>query len=344
MSRLTWMLAMAAGSMAVAGAARADEVVLKNGDRISGKIVSAAGGKLVLAPDFAPSTPITLSQDDVATFATSGPLVLKLKDGTVVNQQVQKGAPGQVLIAPGGSLAAQPVDLQQVDLINPAAPPPIAWHGTVGVNGLYSNANTSSLLLGLSASGTRSTAKDELTAHASYNYGRQEANHLATTNADNWGAGAKYSYFFAPKVYGYAGAETGGDRVNFLNLRFTPSAGAGYRWFNRPDFHFTTDAGLAWIYEDYTTLRRPSESAALSVAYHVDKSWDAGRVALFHDLQVLPSLQGSKVLTIADAGLRSNLTRSMYSEIRADLAYDSAPAPGAKSTSTQIKIGLGWTY
>ena len=333
--------ALAAACAATAGAARADQVFLKNGDHITGKIVSAADKKLVVKPDFAPDSPITLSQDDVATFETSGPITLKLKDGTVINQAVRKADPGEVAIAPGGALAAQDVTLAQVDLINP---PPVAWHGAVGVNGLYANSATSSLLLGVSADGTRRTARDELTAHASYNYGEQSTNDLTTVNANNWGVGAKYSLSLTPKVYAYLGAEATGDSVNFLNLRFTPGGGVGYRWFDKDDFHFKTDAGLAWLYEDYSTRSKTTDQIAASLAYHLDKSWDTKRIVVFNDVQLLPSLEGNKFLAVADAGLRTNLTKSMYSEIRADVTYDSDPAPGAKQTTTQIKIGLGLTY
>lgn len=346
MSCSKWLLAGCTISLlALAGAAEADEVILKNGDRITGKIVSAAGGELVLAPDFAPSSRIAVPQGEVATFAAAAPVVLKLKDGTVLNQAVARGDAGRIVVGPDGPLAPQPIDLQQVELINPAPPPPPAWHGALGANGLYSSAKTSSLLFGVSATGTRATASDQLTVHAGYNYGRQSAGGIKTTNADNWSAGAKYNFFFTPQVYGYVGAEAFADKVNALSLRFTPSAGAGYRWIDRSDFHFTTDAGLAWVYEDYRTRPEATKTAAVSLSYHVDKSWSAGRVAVFHDLQVLPALgAGGKVLAIADAGLRTNLTASMYSEIRGDLTYDNHPAPGAKSTSSQLRIGLGWTY
>ncbi len=330
--------------MLVVSSARADELRLKNGDRLTGVIVSSDGGKIQFIPDFAKGAPITIAQADVATFATTAPTVLKLKDGTVTHQSIRSAADGQVTLAADGPMATQTLALDQIEKINPAAPVPVSWHGALGVNGLYSDSSSTSLLAGFSASATRATANDTLTASVSANFGQQTVGGVTTTNAENWAVGGKYSYYVFPKVYSYVDLEAAGDHVNFLNLRFTPSAGFGYRWVDAPDFHVTTDAGFSFIYEDYATKPKATENAAVSLSYHIDRSWDAGRIAVFHSLQVLPALTGSDVLAIADAGVRTALTKSMYSEIKANLNYDSNPAPGSKSTTSQIKIGLGWTY
>ena len=101
-----------------ATAARADTIFLKNGDRITGKIVTADAGKVTITPDFDTSAKITIAQSDIATFASTTPVVLKLKDGTMLNQKIEQGAPGQVRTAAGGAIAPQPVQLADVAKIN----------------------------------------------------------------------------------------------------------------------------------------------------------------------------------------------------------------------------------
>src|SRR6202012_167868 len=97
-----------------ANGAAADVIILKNGDRMTGKINSAEGGKVVFTPDFAKPTTVTIAQSDIATFTTSEPTLLKLTDGTMINQAVDKGPEGQVRTAPGGTLAPQPVAIDQI--------------------------------------------------------------------------------------------------------------------------------------------------------------------------------------------------------------------------------------
>jgi putative salt-induced outer membrane protein YdiY len=327
----------------LAGGAAADEIFLKNGDHITGKVVSADAGAIVFTPDFAKGVNLTIAAADVATLTTSAPVVVKFKDGTEVRRQIQQGPAGQIVVASGGPVAGQPVPVTEIDKINP---PPVAWHGSVGVNGLYSRAATSSQQIGFTADGVRRTEKDRITLGLAYSYGSQStAGDGATTNANNWLAQAKYDYFFTPKWYGYGNAEAAGDQVNFLRLRFTPGLGAGYQWIDSSTLHFNTEAGGTWLYEDYSTRARATEVFALRAAYRVDKSWDAGRIDVFHDLELIPSLQnGGQFLVNTEAGVRFALTKSMYSDIKANLTYDNRPAPGALQTTTTVRIGVGMSY
>ena len=339
-----WTAAVVA-VLAHASPSLADEVLLKNGDHITGKIVSATGGKLVVAPDFAKGTTITLSQDDIATFSSPGPITLKLQDGTVSNQPVAKAESGAVQIAPGGTLAPQAVSVAQIKDINPTVPHPV-WTGSASLNGLYARSDTDTLTVGVAADGTRTTDQDRLTFGGAYNYGRQKTGAgLSTTNANNWFAQAKYDYFITPKFYGYGLARFEADKVNFLDLRAAPGAGVGYQWIARDNFHFSTDAGLSWIYEDYSTKPKSESNLDIRLAYHLDRAWDQGRVKLFHNLAVFPSIEDtSKFLAQADAGVRVSLMGNMYSELKANVTYDNKPAPGARETTSQVLIGVGISY
>jgi putative salt-induced outer membrane protein YdiY len=321
--------------------ASADVIILKNGDHITGKIVSAEGGKVTFKPDFAKTTTVTITQSDIATFTTSDSTLLKLTDGTMINQRVEEGPPGQVRTAPAGAIAPQPVEIARIAKINPSTD----WTGSVGLNGMYSHANTSSLAVGFSADTTRRTDDDRITASAAYNYGEDKVDKVTTTSTNNWLAQAKYDYFLSKTWYAYGGSRFEGDEVNFLTLRVTPGVGVGYQWIDEDDFHLNTDFGIAWIYEDYRTNPKATEDFALSLGYHIDRSWDNDRVKLFHDLTILPSVEDTdKFLVQTDAGIRAMLTASMYSEIKLNLIYDNKPAPGSRNTTSQLLIGFGLTY
>ena len=66
--------------------AAADEVLFLNGDRLTGRIVQAAGGKLVLRTEAAGDITIDLKQ--VKTFATDEPVQLKVRESTVLKSPV----------------------------------------------------------------------------------------------------------------------------------------------------------------------------------------------------------------------------------------------------------------
>ncbi|HEY2049293.1 MAG TPA: hypothetical protein VGH03_08115, partial [Caulobacteraceae bacterium] len=168
-------------AFALAGtAASADVVVLKNGDRITGKLVSEADGKLVVTPDFDKTEKVTIKFDDVATFSTTGPVKLQLKDGSVINQPVAQGGSG--VVAPAA--VAGPVQMADITAINP--PPPEVWSGSVALNGNYSHAATNTANVGIAAAATRTTAEDKIILAGAFNYGETTTHGFTAENANDW--------------------------------------------------------------------------------------------------------------------------------------------------------------
>jgi putative salt-induced outer membrane protein YdiY len=105
----------------------------------------------------------------------------------------------------------------------------------------------------------------------------------------------KYDYFFTRQLYGYAGVKIERDRIADLDLRLTPGAGVGYQWFEGPTFNLSTEAGIAWIYEDYRNAGTRDEIAG-RLAYHVD--WrPVSALLLFHNFEWLPRSRGRSTTT-----------------------------------------------
>src|SRR5215218_4847207 len=93
------LAAAAAVLMIFATAAPADEVRFKNGDRLTGKINSAEGGKLKLTTKAAGD--LTIDLKEVETFSTDAPLAVHLKDRSVVRERIESGPPGTIQPAGG---------------------------------------------------------------------------------------------------------------------------------------------------------------------------------------------------------------------------------------------------
>jgi len=335
-------LALTAGLAlaALVPAAHGDEIVFKNGDRITGTIKTADGGQMTI------STPnlgdVTVDMKNVSTFATDEPISLQMEDGTVIHQKVNVGQDGQVITAPGGTIAPQPIPLAKVQKINP---PPVLWTGSLVINGMLARANTSSEQLGIALQAVRRSDIDRISADAGYVYGQQKVNGVTTVTEDNWFLDGKYDYFLSKQFYANAFGRVEKDRILDLDLRLTPGAGVGYQWFEREDLNLDTEAGVAWVYEDFTTLPSPREQVSLRGAYHVDATFLDAKLRLFNDVQVFPSVQSVRnFLFIGDVGGRVMLTHTMFSELKAELDYDSEPAPGSSRTSTKYTLGVGWTF
>jgi putative salt-induced outer membrane protein YdiY len=323
----------------VAGYSFADQIVLNNGDRLTGTINSAEDGKITITCPIEGKVVTDLS--NVKTFSTDEPIKIVLNDGTVIDQVVNEGDAGTVKTAAQGSLAVQAIPLANVAKINPVA---VAWTGTIAISGAWSQGNSNSESLGATLNLMRRTDTDRFLLGAQYLFGKQKVNGISTTATDQWYITPEYDYFFTKKVYMTANIRVEKNRIQNLDLRVTPALGVGYQFVERPDFNANVEGGLAWVYEDYTTLPNPNENFSLRLAYHIDKTfWKT--LKLFSDCAYFPSLENaSKYLILFKAGGRLAMTQQMFSELRCEVDYDSQPAPGSKRTDSQVILAVGWTF
>jgi putative salt-induced outer membrane protein YdiY len=313
----------------------ADEVRFKNGDRLTGTITSAEGGKLKITSKVAGD--VTVDLKDVDTFSTDAPAAVHLNDGSVVRDRIEAGGAGAVRTAGG-----RPVPLSSVESINPNRD---RWTGSVVAGGLIARGNSDTTSLNVNAEASRRTLKDRLSGSASYIFSRDRNPDTGdkNTTADNWSAAGKYDYFFTKKVYGFASLRAEHDRIADLDLRLTPSLGVGYQWVEKPDLNFNTEAGLAWVYEEYSDADS-EEHVAARLAYHVDKKFNE-RVSLRHNLEYLPSLEDASDFNVnTDVGLRTSLTKNMFTELKVEWKYDATPAPGADKNDQRFLLGVGWSF
>ena len=200
MSRILATVLLCSLLLLAAAPVAADEVIFLNGDRLTGKVVSAAGGKLVIKTDAAGEVTIDLAK--VKTFSTDAPVQVKVGDKPPVTTPVTAGPDGQVQIAPGGTAPPQPLPISQVAAIYPFPP---EWNGSLALNGLLTRGNSETEQLGFRFGIGKRWEDDRFTAGAEYTYGRQRDPDTDehSTSVDYGAIFAKWDHFFTQKFYGY---------------------------------------------------------------------------------------------------------------------------------------------
>jgi Protein of unknown function, DUF481 len=340
MKRTTLLFVVLAVS-AAACAARADVVYFTNGDRLTGKIVSAADGKLVIETKAAGK--VTVDLHGVKTFSTEAPIEIKTLSGQIIKQKAAASQQGTIALPPVGTLPARSIALGDIGQINP---PPVHWTGSVVANAQLIRSDTSSDQFGITANAVRTSAADRITLEGAYLYGKSKPRgQPEQTTADNWFVSGEYDRFFTKRFYGYGNGRVEKDRINYLNLRLTPGAGGGYDWITRPDLNFRTEAGLAYVYQDYGDSGGIQQNVSGRLAYHVDATFFDKRLSVFHDFQFFPDLQNlSHYLILTDVGLRTAITSQLFSQIKLTVNFDSDPAPEARKTDETLLFGLGYNF
>jgi len=321
-------------------AARADKVELTDGNTLTGKVVDVAGGKMKFNSDGLGDVTIDLAK--VKRFTTDEPARVRIKGDGFVTGPITAGDATKVTID------GRDVAMDTVKQINP---PAAKWTGSIVANGNLSNGNSHEMGVGVSAGASLrrldERLDDRFTLGGAYNFSRQRdnTNGVTSTTAEDWFASAKYDKFFTDQFYGYANLRYDHDRIAGLEYRLTPGVGAGYQWFEQPDFNLQTEGGVSYVYEEYIDAGN-DDHVAVRLAYHVDKGFGKDNaLKLFHNLEYLPAVTDPGDYNLnTDAGVRASLTKTMFAELKGEWRRDSTPAPGALKNDLRFLLGVGWTF
>src|SRR6266540_6988383 len=93
MLRIEW--AAWASTLLAVSMALGDQIIFKNGDRLTGTVKSADGGKIVIETPMAGT--VTADLANVSTFTTDQPIALQLQDGKQVRRKVVATTQGMVM-------------------------------------------------------------------------------------------------------------------------------------------------------------------------------------------------------------------------------------------------------
>jgi len=234
----------------------ADEIILKNGDRLSGKITTLKDGTLTLKTEY--SNLIKIRKEKIQSIAADTPLTIRLTNGETLKGKIHTDAAGNLTVEGSIERSAAAIQWDKVTALNPA---PVQWKGniTVGANSQSGNSQHTSVSVGAEAS--RKTREDRFSLRFLYNYAEDEGE---ITIRNIYGA-LKYDYFFAKSFYGYLGIELLNDKFKDLQLRTAVGPGIGYQIWDDDIKSLLFEAGASYYSED---LKEGD-----------DHSWVTGRLA-----------------------------------------------------------------
>jgi putative salt-induced outer membrane protein YdiY len=322
----------------------ADEIVLKNGDRLTGKIVHLVDGKLVFKSDAAGEVTVELS--NIQTFSSTEPITVNLKDSTGFTQKVVGSEAGRFAVRGTEDLKPQQYAVADIVSINPPPKPIPKWTGDVSVGITSTHGNTKTDMISANANATKRTEQDRTMVSADYAKGEQEDPDTGETVTieDWWRAKGKYDYFFSKKAYGYLDIRYEKDAVAQLDRRMIVGVGGGYQWIESEDMNFSTEFGLASLYEKFKNQTDSNSELSFQVGYNFDKKLRQN-IKFTHDLTYYPAIDKfSDYYLTTTAGIRADFTERLFMTLKAIFNYDATPATGRGSTDTKYFLGLGYRF
>jgi putative salt-induced outer membrane protein YdiY len=337
--RSAWLAVLLAG--VCTSAARADEIMFKNGDRLSGTIVSLVEGRMKFRSELAGDLEFAASELD--TFATAEPITMHLKDGTVLVDAVQSDDPGTVRTQGAGEVV---VNLAETTAINPPVQKP-NWSGSLAAGTTLERGNTEKDAGYIDVKGRYDRGRSRLSFRFSYDGERTKNKSTgdSTTIDRNLYGLLDYEYLLTKKLFWFVTTTSEKDGPSELNLRYVAGAGPGIRWFDREDFVISTRLGLTWTSENYSGTDRDDDYVGALLRWEVERQL-LPRVGFFHSGLWLPSLKdfNDRQLWKVETGIRTDITSSVFLETKAIWELDTEPAAGTERQDVDYIFALGYQF
>jgi putative salt-induced outer membrane protein YdiY len=323
--------------LSLAYPARADEVYLKNGDLISGKMETSEDGLLVVKTAYA--TKIKVKWEEVACITSDKEVTLLLKNNDKIVGRAACPTLGSIQLIDREKGETRDFSLADFQGINPPPPPPpVTYKALVDLGGAINSGNTRSKTFNSSGKFQARSKKQRIYLEGKFNYGESEGEE----DQRNWLTGAKYDYFWTEKLYSFLRPFAEYDKFQDLDLRFIASAGPGYQFIDSETASLFGELGPAYFYEDYDNGNDNEYLAArwaAGVRFHIIPQ----KIILFHLHEFYYDLTSDEgVYLRTEQGVRLALIANFYLNFRADYQYKSDPPEGNKSSDTALVLGIGY--
>lgn len=229
-----------------AAALAADRIELTDGSVINGKLLSAGGGKFKVETAFAGT--ILISQEQIKSFQTDGPVNVRTANSTVLGQVQSVG--GEIVVAaPGGRLNVAPAQVTAIWPQGADSPDVRRWQyeASVAITGRTGGSEKFAGALGFKA--TLASPQDKLV----FALQAEKAEDNGVETANRQFASADYSAFVSANNVWYARTSLEKDDIKALDLRSTTAAGIGRKLIKNSVQDLELRAGLSYVYESYAS-------------------------------------------------------------------------------------------
>ena len=318
----------------------ADEILLKNGDRISGKTIRMVKGKLTVKTGYADE--IKVDWDQVFWLKADTQLYVVFLDGTSIKIQAiffREVAADE--LAGEGETALEKIDAAKVKSISTKPIPRINITARLDAGLSNERGNTDTDAYNINAELITRTEKHR------FRFGGELSNQKTDgeNTAENWRALGEYNYFIRQKWFLYTNALFENNRFADLNLRTTLGAGAGYQFFESDALNLSIVLGPSYVKEDFIVAENNEFSGAQWILRY-DQMFLDNRVQLFHSNFATISLQDAANWQIRTRqGLRFYLYKGLTSTIQYNYDYDNEPSTAAETKwDSKLLILLGYEY
>lgn len=338
--------------LGIANTSRADQVILKNGDILSGRVVNKSGNTLTFNTNYAGD--IKISWQEVSTLNTDKPVATLLDDDRYLNTSMLPSERGNVRLT-GNDVEHSKADAGEPDVENQS----------YGLNDiLYINPTPEESGRGYRYSGRANFAFTNTSGNSSnqqlhldgelqkraktYRYtlggeaNRFSDNHVRSVS--NSRLYASYDSFYTRTDFLYVHGALENDRFKDIQLRSVVGAGYGYQVYETETTKLSLKGG-----PDLVSVNRyvADSENFLALGWHIDFNHKLTRfpAEIFHVQDGYRGFDSAgDILLKTRTGLRIPLRQGFVATAQYNFDWERNPAPGRRNSDRQVMIGIGYMY
>jgi len=344
--------------LSTAALARAEEIHLKDGNRVTGAFERLLGGNVVVKTDSLGT--LTIPVANVESFTSSTSMFVILKDGKTEEGvfslkagvwQLQSAAGVTTTLPAGEVLAVYPAKVYEKE--NPKAPRKAwqDWKGQGSLGYVLQQSSQHSRSLSINFNSARVEPRLEglpprRSTVFSFNMAFATLTESGVTTSSNTLTSLlRQNFFFGGDGSNYLFLQGQWDHIQpqELNLRQSYGGGIGRDLIRRPDFTLGVHGGLTYVRSNFTTGEMRNEMEALAgerITATVFK-----HLNINHAFDVYPNLTSTGDYRFnAIIGLDAPISSRFSFNITATDQYLSNPIPGTDANVLILSTGLGVNF
>jgi putative salt-induced outer membrane protein YdiY len=348
-----------------ATAAEADQLTLKNGDRLTGTIVKADKKTLLLKTDFAGE--INLQWDAVTSIASSQTLHLALEDGqTIVGTVTTADGRFEVATKETGPVTASKDAVASVrndaeqkaydDQIDRLRHPHLTdfWSGLLDTGLSLTRGNSESLTYALSGKAARVTDRDKISVYTTAVYANSTVNGLNSTTAHAIRGGVRGDLNVSEHLFVFGFTDFEYDQFQDLDLRNVVGGGLGYHLIDTKAATFDLFAGGDYDQDFFGAIAATATTPATAAVTRKHGEVDLGeafnakinnRTTLTEQFSLYPNVSDTGSYRFQfDASVATKLKNWLSWQLTYSDRYLSDPLPGFKKNDLILSTGLRLTF
>jgi len=337
-----------------AEALHADQVTLRNGDRLSGVILKSDSKALIMKSDFAGE--VSIQWDAISSIQSLKPLYLALKDGQTIAGTVTTSDGRFVVETKTAGTVAMLKD-NVVGVRNEAEEtaynsqverlrhPHLTdfWSGFLDTGLSVSRGNSETLNFVLSGQAVRKTSRDTITAYATSIFANNGTGGPTKTTADSIGGGLRVDLDVTDRVFVFGLTDFYYDKFQQLDLRNILAGGLGYHVIKTKPTTFDVYGGGAFNQSYYSTPLTLKTGEIMAGEY-LSHSF-SNRTTFSERFEFFPNVSetGEYRFTF-DAHAVTKLSKWLSWQVSFNDLYVSNPPTGIKKNDLILSTGLRLTF